>query len=372
MSETVHKRKHSSKNYQNQNQMIDEINLLDISKIFFRQKWLILCTTFLCTAITIIIVLRLLPEYRSEVTLLPPLAETIEKLNIPNYEEKGEEYFFKVDPQDLYTELILNLQSNHLRKQFFDNNNLLQHLSKTGDNRTENMIFQDDFSQKLSIAGITPKKEDTEFIVITLEGSDPARIAEWLNSFIQLADQETISGQTRSFETKIRIMKNSISKKIESLRTTEKSRRLDTIAQFKEATIIARKLGWINQPENPVMQYEKANTRELDMSFSLQKMPLYLRGAKALQAEIDVLSDRKNDDPFIPDLRSLQEKLNFLSSVTQDTSNIHSMRLDQAAIVSEHPVKPKRKLLIIVGFISGFIFSLIIALLRNAISNNSK
>lgn len=353
--------------------MIDEINLFDIFKIFARQKGFIISTTFLCTTVAIAMALLMPPTYRSEVSIMPPLTETIEKLNIPNIEtnseEDAEEYFFEVEPEDLYTELILNLQSSRLRKEFFDKHNLAQHLSIEDDGRSDNTIFQRGFNEQISIKGVAKKKEEQAFIIMTIDGKDPALIAEWLNGLILLADQTTIKQKNRAFTTKVRMVKNILSQKIESLRATEQSRRLDKIARLKEALAIATDLGWIQHPENPDVLYENAKLNGMDLSFSLQELPLYLRGTKALEAEIATLSNRKDDDPFIPELRNLQAKLNFISSVKQDTSNMHAMRLDQPAIADDNPVKPKKVLIVAVGFIMGLLLALAVALFRNALAN---
>lgn len=346
----------------------DEIGLVDIVKVLIEQKLIIFVVTAICTSLAIAASLMLPQIYKVEAVILPPLAESVEKLNIPNIEENSDPYFFEIDAIELYSELIDNIKSNRLQRQYFVENQLFQFF-KTSDEknetRSEDEVFTNEFHEKLSVNGVKDDIKNNRFITITFEGQRSDRIAEWLNGFIKLADEETINAQTRLFFKKVQRVKDSVFQRIESLRFMEQARRLDMIAQLEEAANIATLLGWIERPENPDFVYEEVEMRKLNMSFSLQEIPLYLRGAKVLHAEIDILKERKNDDPFIEDLRNLEQQYNFLSSVKQDTNNVHAMRIDRYAITDEKPIKPKRKLIVAIGFVFGLILSVVSVFIRN-------
>ena len=307
---------------------------------------------------------------------MPPLAETVEKLSVPELNRvsgmigsygstSSLSYFFKIEPQELYHELVENLMSNKLQKQFFKDNNLIKDLAIKKEDRSERIVFEQDFRQKISVSGIKKNKGEREFVTITLRGKNPEHISKWLNDFVRLADKSTIMAQTRSFSVKVKMVKENVTRRIESLRSTEQSRRLDKIARLEEAIDVADKLGWIKGNEKRTFRYEQVTAENLKLSFSLQEMPLYLRGTLALQAEIDVLRERKNDDPFIPELRSLQEQYDFLSSAKQGTGDIHAMRIDRPAVANNIPKKPKRKLIVVSGFVLGILLSVFVVFLRN-------
>ncbi|MBN4068485.1 hypothetical protein JYU06_03045 [Desulfotalea psychrophila] len=353
--------------------MPDEINLLDVVRILITQKWIIVGITVISTVLAVGMALWLPSGYRAEVTLLPPLAEAVAKLNVPNINQNGAEaYFFKIEALDLYHELIKNAKSKRLQRLFFDENELAGFLSKKEDERSDDILFRDQFSAKLKVKQAKDKKE-TEVVVISLEGQNSSQIASWLNSFVDFVDKETILAQKLAFSTKVTRLKDSVVQRIESLRITEESLRLDSIARMEEAVLVAGKLGWVEHSENLGVLYEQAKT-QMNMSFSLQEMPLYFRGSKALQAEIDVLRKRENSDPYIDELRTLQNQLEFLSLISQDTDDIHAMTLDQGAIADEKPVKPNRKLIVIMGFVLGLGLSIIISFARHMFvtKNNSR
>jgi len=54
---------------------------------------------------------------------------------------------------------------------------------------------------------------------------------------------------------------------------------------------------------------------------------------------------KKVSDP-IDDLRPLQEHLAKLESIHVDPSRISAVRIDQAAVVPDQRIKPKRKLIV--------------------------
>ena len=65
------------------------------------------------------------------------------------------------------------------------------------------------------------------------------------------------------------------------------------------------------------------------LNISKSSTPLYYRGYRALNAEINILKNRKSDDPFISGLRDLQEKLALLTSIKIETEGQHAVTVDQ-------------------------------------------
>ena len=131
---------------------------------------------------------------------------------------------------------------------------------------------------------------------------------------------------------------------------------------------------------------------------------LYQRGYEALNAEIKSLSNRTLDDPFIPELRGLQEKLKLLehnreaeqlksrenddpfidslrdkqnelarlASINIDPETVKTARLDQAAYAPEERIKPNRKLIVVLGFILGLMIGVFAAFFANFLENQQE
>lgn len=71
---------------------------------------------------------------------------------------------------------------------------------------------------------------------------------------------------------------------------------------------------------------------------------MYMRGAKAIRAELTVLEQRKNDAPFIGELCRLENQMAFLRGVDVNPGNVSVFTLDSIAEVPQTPIKPKRHL----------------------------
>ena len=142
------------------------------------------------------------------------------------------------------------------------------------------------------------------------------------------------------------IAKQKITTQIAILRSNAHLRRQDQIAQLSAMLSIAEDLGIVDPFDKG-----KYNRQDDQNDFlSLQPMvvtevntftpPLYLRGSKALTAEIAVLKTRKVDDPFIGKLRGLQEKLDQLENDT--TIEALKSRQSDDPYISELPELKKK------------------------------
>jgi LPS O-antigen subunit length determinant protein (WzzB/FepE family) len=88
--------------------------------------------------------------------------------------------------------------------------------------------------------------------------------------------------------------------------------------------------------------------------------------------EVEVLQQRTDDDPFISGLRDLQEGLARLQSVKIDESGLHAVTFDRKAYPPEHRIKPKRKLIVVLGLVLGLMLGVFLAFFRNFLENQRR
>lgn len=79
----------------------------------------------------------------------------------------------------------------------------------------------------------------------------------------------------------------------------------------------------------------------------------YMRGSKALAAEIGNLQQRKSEDPFILELRDLQTRQQFYQGLVAAKRNFSVYQLDGTIEQPDVPIKPRRNLIIALGVIVG-------------------
>jgi chain length determinant protein (polysaccharide antigen chain regulator) len=129
----------------------------------------------------------------------------------------------------------------------------------------------------------------------------------------------------------------------------------EALAVAQQLNIVEERVVWQNQTNS--------------ISVNTQNLPDYTRGTKALTAEIASLKNRKSNDPFINGLRDLQEQLKFLANrLNIDKNKIQVVSIEQPAQIPAEPIKPKRPLIVVISFVLGLFFSIMVVLIKNAVT----
>ena len=191
------------------------------------------------------------------------------------------------------------------------------------------------------------KIENGKGMSVSMESDDPEFASSLVNDYIRFFDTETIwmlvAAGRNSISSRIRDIEYTIASK----RHMAKQRRKDTILRYEEAAAIAGKLGVRDRVDTTnVVQNNQLN-------ISTSSTPLYYRGFRALNAEINILKNRKSDDPFIVGLRDLQEKLALLRSIKIEEEGMHAVTVDQGAYPPKNPINPNRRLIVSLGTVVG-------------------
>jgi len=265
-----------------------------------------------------------------------------------------------------------------------------------------------------------------------MEGGSANIMSSFLNDLANAADSETISNFLDVISQKINIRLNEISKQKELLLTRAKQDRLSQIKRIKEAdqqkideingqiarlrvkakkdrlnkiqvlsdaATIAESLGITENNFKVMGDAQKSNTAALTVAIGdNQELPQwYLFGSKALVAEIEVLRNRDNDDPYVPEIVNLQNTLKEiqsnqtlrtlesreddspfiaeinqldveaikLKSISLDSTGINAMQISQYAYPEESPITPKKRQIVAVAFVAGFILSIFLVFIMN-------
>ncbi|MNE65200.1 hypothetical protein D3C80_1606600 [compost metagenome] len=129
------------------------------------------------------------------------------------------------------------------------------------------------------------------------------------------------------------------------------------MVQLEEALRIAKAIG-LERP--PIISGSSAT----EITASMDGELVYMRGSKALEAELENLKLRKSDDPFIPRLRELQDRYELFKSLQVRPAAVQVYRVDGDVKEPDSPIKPKKLLVIALGLFAGLGLGLIVALAR--------
>ncbi len=343
----------------------DEIDLIELCKIIYKRKSLILIIAAFFTMMSVIYSLAVAPVYKADTFFFPPALSDIQALNIAwfqDVEKNSDKRSDKIDIETVYNVFNRNLNSRSLQRSFFDSNDVPQQFKMHGVvGSSDEKLFQK-FSRFISVSRDKKNKDNSS---LSVEWSDPVIAAQWANDFAYLAERATVNYFAMNLKSAVDNRVRDIEYEIASKRKIAQQRREDKIAVLEEAASIAKSLDihkGASIYENSQKEGAIGKQNQLLTSESL-----YYRGDKALLVEADVLRKRKSDDAFILDLRDLQEELDRLHSININQKELRAATVDQSAYPPEQHIKPKRTLIVVLGAILGLMVGVLIAFLVNAV-----
>lgn len=328
-----------------------EIDLIDLIKQLWKQKWLIASCTIFATILAAIYAFFGAPTYQATAGVMPPRLSDISGYNLGRSEAKLEEY--KVE--DVYDVFKSNLLSVALQRQLFESA-YLPSLKPERTKEAKDQLwkrFNEDFSVQ------APDKDKPEYFVVKTQGHEPKHVAEWANMYIKMAAAKSAEDMQKNIKTEIGTQIQSLSRQVDALRITAKKQREDRIARLQEALQIAKAVGFNSPQVTPVK-----TPSDGDFSDFIDGSLMYMRGAKAVEAELSILEKRKDDDPFITNLRDIENQLDFLQKIDVNPDNVSVYTLDSSALVPETPIKPKKQIIFALGFTAGLLLGIFAAIIR--------
>lgn len=328
----------------------DEIDLIELARGLWAQKWLIVGVALLVTACAAAYAFLSKPVYEAKLFIVPPTQNGIAELNYGRGGKNSD-----LDPysiQYVYDVFARNLQGESLRQSFFND----MYLPSLDESRRKGPLdrLYERFSRELVIKG--PGKDTPDRFSVTVQNGDPMRATEWAKAYVKRASEAAESELIKNVTTEASVRARNLEQRIISLRENAQRIREDRIQQLREALNIAKAIGLATPSVN--------STAAVDITVDTGNMLDYQRGSKALAAEVDALQARSSDDAFIPNLRSLQMRYYFYSRLNIDPESISVYRQDGTVELPESPIKPKKALILLLGVIAGILLGCFVALLR--------
>jgi len=416
---------------QHQTSTADEIDLVELFRALWRQKLLIIGVTLAITLMAAAYAFLATPYYQTRTYLRPVPQSSLDQLNETGiYKLTPEEAINRVagglSSYDNRLDFFLNNQElfQHIAKR---GDSLEQTFAEFNEQAFE-MLFPDPkrTDNRSAFVGLRltyPKGIDgasvvNGFVAYVLE-LERQEIADDLESLISnrlsSLDMKT-EAQRANYNAskeaaiaalleKSALRRAQLQDELVALREELKTRRTNRIQQLSEAISIAESLG-IRTPTSPsaMTQSAQGGTQVIRTEVTNQETPLYFMGTEALTAERDALANRQSDDFIEPriaeiqselamlehnreveilkereeedlhltDLAKLREEAARLKGIKLDTERLRLVRLDQLALQSLNPVKPKKAMIIALGLVLGGMLGVFIALIRSLMARSAE
>jgi len=332
----------------------DEINLMDLGRVLVKRKVAAICVAIAVVVVAVAYALLASPVYKAEAYLLPPLNKSVQALQVVQSFQDSQAPQSSQDSHDTskndisptqkaYSLFVQNLKSWSLLRRYFDSHHLADGLAT----RHHTVDVEREFKGFVQNFSVHQDRKNRSDVHVSFQGHDAALAAKWVNGIVALANEQTVRMLVQDVSAKLTEKRKQLRNQIAAKRKFAHLRREDRIDTLVSALHIAETLG-IKESRVTGQQGDNGS-------------PLYMMGSKALKAQIEILRQRKNDDPYIPGLRDLQETLGLLEGIHIDPSDVSAVRIDQKAIAPEHPIRPKRTLIVVLGLIVGSVLGVFVA-----------
>ncbi len=327
----------------------DEIDLVELFQCLWQQKLLIIAFTVVVTAAAAAYAYLSPPVYEAKVGVLPPRLSDIADYNLGR-----ESYNFgcteteveQFTVSDIYEVFKTSLLSSSLKKSF---------LRETS---------------SLSSAGIKVRAPDVKkrpnFYEVVIEHKSPELAAKWANLYVDMVGKKAEQDMRENVLAEMAVRIQVIERQLEALRVTAQRRREDRIVRLRDALVVAEAVGL----DAPQVVAGKISS-DGDLAQFVDGNLLYMHGVKAITAELSILEKRENDDPFISQLRDLENQLNLLKEIDVNPDDVSVFTLDSSAAVPETPVRPKKAIIIALGIIVGGVLGVFTALIRGVLKRRN-
>lgn len=407
----------------------DEIDLVELFRALWRQRLLIVGVTLAATLIAAAYAFLATPYYQTKTYLRPVPQSMLDQLNetgiykltpedalsrvasgLSSYDKRlgyflsNQEMFQAIEPKGDSAEQAFA----DFNEQAFE---MLHPDPKKTENRSAYVGLKLTYPKGMEGSAIVNGFVD---YVLELERKE---IAEDLESLIanRLASldmnmEAQRANYSASKEAKIATLledaalkRAQLQDELAALRAELKTRRNNRIQELNEAITIADSLG-IRTPTSPsaMAASARSGTQVIRTEVTNQEAPLYFLGTEALTAERDALKNRTSDDfvePRIAEIQSeltllennreveilkaregedlyltnlaqLREEASRLKGIKLDTERLRLVRLDQPALQSLNPIKPKKALILALGLVLGAMLGIFVALVRSLMNRD--
>lgn len=290
------------------------------------------------------------PVYEARISFLPPSLSDIAPLS----SGRSEIGLAPFTVADIYSVFTRNLESDESLRRFFKTVYLPALKAEDREGSSKGKLYGR-FLKDFKV--VAPDRLRPDRYTLVVQGENPDEIARWVTTYIDQVATESLDQAVGNARREVDVAANILQQRIASLRATAKTRRQDRVIQLKEALKVAEAVGLVDPPMLSGQTTEQLNA-------IMEGGLTYMRGSKALRAEMNALESRGSDDPFIPQLRGLEEKYELYASISAESPKVGVFRQDGEVVLPDDPIKPKKALILSLGVILGGVLGGLFAVVR--------
>ncbi|NWL44947.1 hypothetical protein DZA28_09945 [Pseudomonas alloputida] len=346
--QTQGKRQEMRNDFGRSNHASDEIDLIEFIEGVWRQKLLVAVIVLVVTGLAGIYLFLTRPVYEAQVGVIPPMESDIADLNY------GRTRASELEPysaKQVYEIFLRDLSGEELRRSFFEHVVRPTLPSEVSSAQLRQMYR--DFDGSLNIQ--QSSEGGQQRVTVALRHIDVTVAVDWVGRYVAMARDVARKEVVESASKEALVRADNLLRQIQTLRDNSVQIREDKLVRLREALRIAEAVGLENPPLiTGALSSELASRMDGELT--------YMRGTKALRAEIAGLEARTTEDPYIDNLRSLQVSQAFYADVGGRKADIIVCRND--GVIDQSLVKPRKTVVMATAVVGGLVVGVIVAMFR--------
>ena len=369
-------------NYQNNN----EIDLIELIRTLWNKKlWILLCACFF-TVIAGIYAFTEKEQWTSKSVIIAPKVS-----NLGDYLSFRSEYASILDikdfSQDKVSEDVFNdfktaLFSRSLKEAFFSQSKWFNTYSAKNTNSEEakQKLLSNLIDKNLIVTVPDPKKDPNSIGVnVSFAAESPKEAQDVLSAYIQFVNQWVVIQNKKDFIADISVVRGGLEIQKNKIKQDAESVRQIRLENLTTALDIAKSVGIKDYSKSLSgnVSVPEALLGDAKVPFSDSKLSdvsyLFMLGEKYLQAQVDALKNASLVYPL--NYYNIEKQANLLNVLEKKVEKEGDVSGYYYLSEPDYPVakdKPKKGLIIVIGFVIGLIFSAFIILLSSLISSTRK
>jgi len=364
----------------------DEVDLIELIRTLWKKKLWIILSAFVCTAIAAGYAFTAKEQWTSKSVVIPPKVA-----NLGDYLLFRSEYASILDikdfSQDKVSEKVFNdfktaLFSRSLKEAFFSQSKWFNTYSAKNTNSEEakQKLLSNLIDKNLIVTVADPKKDPNSIGVnVSFAAETPKEAQDVLLDYIQFVNQWVLAENKKDFLANINLVlsgfevqKNKIERDTENVRQIQLENLTIALDIAKSAGIKDYSKSLSDNVSVPEVLLGDAKVPFSDSKLS-DGSYLFMLGEKYLQAQVDALKNASLVYPL--NYYNIEKQANLLNVLEKKVEKEGDVSGYYYLSEPDYPVakdKPKKGLIIVIGFVIGLIFSAFIILLSSLISSTRK
>lgn len=369
--------------YQNSN----EIDLIKLIRTLWNKKlWILLCACFF-TVIAGIYAFTAKEQWTSTAIIVAPHSTDLGHL-LPTRAEYariiGDGDFSTGElSNSLYGQFKHFLLSNDLKRKFLEQSEWLKNYTKNMTEEQKHTYIENAVAKYLIVHEVDPNKKDlTELdkigLKVTFSAETPKDAQSVLTEYVSFVNKYILNQINQEFKLGFNLRLDALKFTKEQIEEDLTEAKKVQVENLTNALDIAKKAGIkdFSRGNNNISipEYMLGDAR---LNISDSKLAdgtyLFMLGEKYLQAQLDIA---KNNPVVYPtNYYSTERQLSKLTKLAPQLDSVENVKTYYYLSSPDYPVvkdKPKKALILAIGFIIGMVLSTLVILLGSVVQTNKK